>query len=93
MLRCATGFANSHLQYFLGSVPLGTMEPRKALFFGYVYDRKMACIWGGIALLLSVVCGVVAGVVTSNLGLGLARGAALLVGLSTIQGLIIWFVS
>lgn len=69
------------------------MEPRKALFIDYVYDRKIACIWGGIALVLWVISGVVAGVMTSHLIFGLALGAELLAGLTTVQGLIIWLVS
>ena len=92
-LRSATGFANSRLKYALGNVPLETTKARKALFIGYVFDRKIAFVWGGIALLLAVANGVVAGVVAASLTLGLARGAALLAGLSAVQGLIIWLVS
>lgn len=93
VLRSATEFANSHLEYALGNVPLETTKARKALFIGYVFDQKIACVWGGIALLLAVANGVVAGVVAGSLTLGLARGTALLTGLSAVQILIIWLVS
>lgn len=68
------------------------MAPLKALYIGYVYDRKIACIWGGIVLLLSVASGFIAGVVTGHPMYGLAFGGGSLAWLSMIQGLIIWWV-
>ena len=92
MRRSATGFANSHLQDVVRTVHLEPMAPLKALYIGYVYDRKIACIWGGIVLLLSVASGVIAGVVTGHPMYGLAFGGGSLAWLSMIQGLIIWWV-
>lgn len=90
-LRYVENLATYHLQNAVVRERLLPLQPRQALFVRKELSKVSAVVWFGIALLLTIGCGVCAGMLGHDLGLGLAVAGGSLSVLVAAQGLLITF--
>jgi hypothetical protein len=68
----------------------GPLVPQKALLLGWERESKALALMIGIVAILSVLAGVVVGVVVRSASLGLAACSGLAAILSCVEVLVIW---
>ncbi len=90
-LRYVANLATFHLQSVVVRERLLPLQPRQALFVKKELNKVSALVWFAIALLLTIGCGVCAGMLGHDLGLGLAVAGGSLSVLVAAQGLLITF--
>lgn len=65
-------------------------NPPKALLLGWQRDKMAVTLMIGVVALLSIVAGVVVGLLTRNASLGIAASSGLTALLAFVQVIVIW---
>jgi len=78
-------------QYLLRQDPVaGPLVPQKALLLGWERESKALALMIGMVAILSVLAGVIVGVVVRSASLGIAACSGLAAVLSCVEVLVIW---
>lgn len=78
VLQPAKDFVSTHLSDVVDSTSLAAMSTRQAIYLGNAFSAKIAIIWFGIALAMSIIVGIAAGYGAQDWNTGLAIGSILL---------------
>jgi hypothetical protein len=90
MVAHAVGFVWDNQHLVRNDLAFVSSTPQKALLLGWEKDTKAVAHMIGIVTLLSVLAGVLVGVLVHNASLGIAASSGLAAVLSCVEVLVIW---
>ena len=90
MVTHATGFVLDNKHLVRNDAAFGPSTPQKALLLGWERDTTVVAHMIGVVVLLSVLAGVLVGVLLHDASLGIAASSGLAAFLSCVEVLVIW---
>ena len=90
MVGHAVGFVLDNQHLVRNDPVFEPSTPQKALLLGWERDTKAVAYMIGVVTLLSVLAGVLVGVLVHNASLGIAASSGLAAVLSCVEVLVIW---
>jgi hypothetical protein len=90
ILRSADIFVSYNACYAFGAHTSKRCSSKKALLIKNQFDKAVASIWFGLALVISVAIGIGMGSVFHDVNFGISIGSGMLALLTAVQGLVMW---